>query len=74
MQLRLLIEGQAVKLGGLILSKDKEIDLLKSKLEAVRSETYDEAQDRLQVFVSKWKSIEPKAVHAFTWGIKRTFT
>jgi transposase-like protein len=38
------------------------------------ADTYDEAQDRLQVFVSKWKPIEPKAVHAFTWGIKRTFT
>ncbi len=37
------------------------------------AETHDEAQDRLQAFVSKWQSIEPQAVHAFKWGIKRTF-
>jgi transposase-like protein len=38
------------------------------------AETYDQAQQRLQAFTTKWQPIEPKAVHAFTWGIKRTFT
>lgn len=33
-----------------------------------------EAQAQLQAFKQKWQSLEPKAVHAFLWGIKRTFT
>lgn len=37
------------------------------------AETYDEAQERLQAFVVKWQPLEAKAVHAFKWGIERTF-
>ncbi len=37
------------------------------------AETYDNAQQRLHEFVDKWQTIEPKAVHNFQWGIKRTF-
>lgn len=36
--------------------------------------SYDQAQRFLQDFVQKWKPIEPKAIHAFTWGIDRTFS
>jgi transposase-like protein len=36
--------------------------------------TYDEAQQLLQDFVAKWQPWEPQAVHAFLWGIERTFT
>lgn len=32
------------------------------------------AQERLNAFAVKWEPLEPKAVHAFCWGIKRTFT
>ena len=32
-----------------------------------------EAQAQLTAFVQKWQPIEPKAVHAFQWGIQRTF-
>ena len=38
------------------------------------AETYDAAQERLQAFAIKWQPLEPRAVHAFKWGIKRTFT
>ena len=38
------------------------------------AETYDAAQERLQAFVAKWQPLESRAVHAFTWGIQRTFT
>ena len=38
------------------------------------AETKDEAQQRLEAFTTKWEPIEPKAVHAFKWGIKRTFS
>jgi len=38
------------------------------------AETYDEAQERLQAFVVKWQPLESRAVHAFKWGIQRTFT
>ena len=38
------------------------------------AETYDEAQERRQAFVAKWQPLEPDAVHAFTWGIERTFS
>ena len=33
-----------------------------------------EAEKRLADFVQKWEPIEPKAIHNFTWGIKRCFT
>lgn len=32
------------------------------------------AEERLDDFVKTWDPIEPKAVHNFTWGIKRCFT
>ena len=32
------------------------------------------AEERLGDFVKTWDTIEPKAVHNFTWGIKRCFT
>ncbi len=38
-----------------------------------QAETYEEAQLRLEAFVAKWEPLEPKAIHAFLWGIKRTF-
>jgi len=36
--------------------------------------TRPEAEQRLAEFVAKWESLEPQAVHSFTWGIKRCFT
>lgn len=39
-----------------------------------RAVTYSEAQQRLAQFVANWEKIEPKAVHAFKWGIHRTFS
>jgi len=38
------------------------------------ADTYDQAQDRLQTFIEKWLQLEPRAVHAFTWGLERTFS
>lgn len=35
--------------------------------------TAAEAHSRLQVFIQTWQPLEPKAIHAFTWGIQRTF-
>jgi len=32
------------------------------------------ARLNLKAFREKWNSLEPKAVHAFCWGIERTFT
>jgi transposase-like protein len=37
------------------------------------AKTYQEAQLRLETFTATWQPLEPKAVHAFLWGIKRTF-
>lgn len=31
------------------------------------------ARQRLAEFTTKWQSLEPAAVHSFTWGIERTF-
>lgn len=39
-----------------------------------KAPSYDQAQDLLHTFVKKWCSVEPKAVHAFQWGIQHTFT
>lgn len=50
--------------------------------QAIKQDAYDifdaptltVAQERLDAFTVKWEPLEPKAVHAFCWGIKRTFT
>lgn len=36
--------------------------------------SYDQAQLLLQTFVDKWQPLEPKAVHAFEWGLQHTFS
>jgi transposase-like protein len=36
--------------------------------------THDQSQVRLRTFVEKWQPLEPKAVHAFQWGLHHTFT
>jgi transposase-like protein len=36
--------------------------------------TLAEAKQRLATFTAQWEALEPKAVHAFCWGIARTFT
>lgn len=33
----------------------------------------DRAQAKLKDFVTKWQALEPDALHAFQWGIQRTF-
>lgn len=33
----------------------------------------EQAHTRLLAFIQTWQPLEPKAVHAFTWGINRTF-
>jgi transposase-like protein len=38
-----------------------------------KAETFEQAQQRLETFIAKWEPFEPKAIHAFLWGIKRTF-
>lgn len=38
-----------------------------------KAETDTEAQQLLEGFTIKWAEIEPQAVHAFKWGIDRTF-
>lgn len=54
----------------------------KQRWQLIKNEAYDiynaatylEAQQRLQQFVANWEKSEPKAVHAFKWGIDRTFS
>jgi putative transposase len=36
--------------------------------------TVEAAQFNLAAFIEQWRPLEPKAVHAFCWGIERTFT
>lgn len=36
--------------------------------------TVETARLNLAAFIEKWNPLEPKAVHAFCWGIERTFT
>jgi transposase-like protein len=43
-------------------------------LDIFESPTQGEAEQRLAGFVTKWEALEPKAVHNFTWGLKRCFT
>ena len=39
-----------------------------------KAETHAEAELLLNEFIAKWDKNEPKAVHAFKWGIDRTFS
>ena len=43
-------------------------------LDIFEAPTQGEAEQRLANFVTKWEALEPKAVHNFTWGLKRCFT
>ncbi|MGJ3246738.1 MAG: transposase, partial [Elainellaceae cyanobacterium] len=36
--------------------------------------TYEEAQQRCHGFIEKWGALEPDAIHAFQWGLERTFS
>lgn len=38
-----------------------------------QADSAQQAQLRLQAFVEKWQPLEPKAVHAFQWGVNHTF-
>ncbi len=54
----------------------------KQRWQSIKRDAYDvfdaptiqDAQQRLEAFTAKWNPVEPKAVHAFCWGVKRTFT
>jgi len=54
----------------------------KQRWQAIKRDAYDifdapaieDAQQQLAAFTDKWNPLEPDAVHAFCWGIKRTFT
>ncbi len=39
-----------------------------------KATTYAEAKQRLERFVANWEETEPKAIHAFNWGIRSTFS
>ena len=54
--------------------KQRWLDIKSDAYAIYDAETRDEAQLCLQAFTAKWQPIEPKAVHAFRWGIKRTFS
>jgi transposase-like protein len=43
-------------------------------LDICEASIHREAEQCLARFVAKWESLEPKAVHNFTWGLKRCFT
>ena len=36
--------------------------------------SYEQAMERKQAFIEQWEALEPDAIHAFKWGIERTFT
>lgn len=48
--------------------------LFKDAYEIYDAPSYEAAQQRNQVFVDKWQELEPEAIHAFQWGLQRTFT
>jgi len=54
----------------------------KQRWQLIKNEAYDiykaescpEAEQRLEQFVANWEEKEPRAVHAFKWGIRNTFS
>lgn len=49
-------------------------ELKQDAYDIYKADSLAEAQQRLVVFSDKWETLEPKAVHAFKWGIQRTFS
>lgn len=57
-----------------VAKKQRKSDLFNEAYDIYEAPTYEAAQQRQQVFIDKWKDLEPEAIHAFQWGLKRTFT
>lgn len=53
--------------------QQRRVEIKADAYHIYKAETYDQAQQRLDEFTTKWQPLEPKAVHAFRWGIARTF-
>lgn len=54
--------------------QQRHADILHEAREVFQAPTETEARQRLATFEAKWSPLEPKAVHNFTWGLKRCFT
>jgi len=54
--------------------RQRHAEILREAREVFQAPTEPEARQRLATFEAKWRPLEPKAVHNFTWGLKRCFT
>ncbi|MGD1932689.1 MAG: transposase [Leptolyngbyaceae cyanobacterium] len=54
--------------------QQRKSDLFKEADEIYDAPTYEAAQQRQQAFINQWQDLEPDAIHAFEWGLERTFT
>lgn len=64
--------GHALKLAP---ARKQRWQQLKTDAYAIYAEpSRSAAQAQLTAFVNKWQTLEPQAIHAFQWGIQRTFT
>jgi transposase-like protein len=52
----------------------RHAEILHEARDIFQAPTETEARQRLESFETKWTPLEPKAVHNFTWGLKRCFT
>jgi len=52
----------------------RHAEILHEAREVFQAPTETEARQRLASFETNWTPLEPKAVHNFTWGLKRCFT
>ncbi len=51
----------------------RRADISTDAHEIFKALTLEEAQQRLDLFKTKWTKLEPRAVKNFTWGLKRCF-
>ena len=54
--------------------RQRHAEILHEAREVFQAPTETEARQRLASFEARWTPVEPKAVHNFTWGLKRCFT
>ena len=54
--------------------RHRPAEILHEARDIFQAPTEVEARQRLASFETKWTPVEPKAVHNFTWGLKRCFT
>lgn len=57
-----------------VAKRQRKFELFHDAYNIYDAPSYEEAQQRKADFIDKWTALEPDAIHAFCWGLERTFS